>query len=435
MNSFLKACLLKIPVVHRYVSRVRERQSAVERERDILNEDLRAVRERQSVAERERDILSADLRAARSAHANVASILEATVSERNRLAADLAEADEGVVPFLFQLLLDRQPRGDEKNQFCRELAAGLSYETLASKILLSSDGRASRRNRERFAPIYERGLPFPRHIISPRDIFPIDIVDVGAQMLNMMDHVYAPMIRDRVCRIVGFEPLGEEAARRAAHEPAVKILPYFIGNGEDVTFHINAFNPTSSIYPSNPDMKKFKGLSIVLPTLSTEPATSRRLDDIITRCDYLKIDVQGAELKVLHGAARLLEEVSAVHLECEFDEVYVGQPLFADIDLYLRAAGFELIDLLEPGYDTYQEAPPGCSGSRLLWNDALYMKRDYLMSDNMLLKAAYIAHVNYLKYDLAAHLLVVYDTRLKTNLGREYEAYFSEDYQRGAAPA
>ena len=143
----------------------------------------------------------------------------------------------------------------------------------------------------------------------------------------------------------------------------------------------------------------------MLSTLSTQPAATRRLDTIpeVSGCDYLKIDVQGAELKVLSGAPELLKMVSAVHLEMEFDEVYLGQPLFSEIDAHLRAAGFELIDLYAPGYGPTVEAPPGCEGSRLLWHDALYMKRDALMTDEMLLKGAYIAHVNYRKYDLAAH--------------------------------
>jgi FkbM family methyltransferase len=566
MKSFLKSCFLKIPIVRRYVSRVRERHDEAEREikrlRDAVRNGDRVVHEYEQLRIHseaiicERDALTADLRAAISACANISSMhtavrdkLAVLVGERDGLAGDLAAAQEKltvldserdrlikgqteldthrrallaqtetltversslidqlekkdrhvewitanqqtllarigaleaterwlrhelvllsnrieahvvesstvpdlssplqsagriaqserIVEFAFQVLLDRQPRADEKDRFCKELDAGISYETLASEILLSPDGRANRRNRERFAQIYERNLQFPSYIMPERGVFPIDVVDVGAQLLDMMDHVYAPMMRERLCRVIGFEPLGKEAARRAAHEPSTKILPYFIGDGEDATFHINAFNPTSSVYPSNPDMKKFKGLAIVLPTLSTEPASTRRLDDLpeVERCDYLKIDVQGAELKVLSGAPRLLENVSAVHLEVEFGEVYLGQPLFSDIDLYLRSAGFELIDLFEPGYDTYQEAPLGCSGSRLLWSDALYMKRDDLMSDAMLLKAAYIAHANYRKYDLAAHLLALYDGRLKTDLGRQYESYFARD-QTGDATA
>jgi FkbM family methyltransferase len=396
----------------------------------------------------ERDVAAEDLAIIRRALATVSSEpmeiggrITALTSESDRLSSDLDQLlvfrlgqllgrsvpHALLVKCLFQLILDRQPEPDEKDLYCQALAAGGTCESLVSELLLSPDGRNDRRNRERFPQIYDRNLRFPTLILPKDEVFPIRIVDVGAQLLSMMDHVYAPMLRDELCTVIGFEPLKEEANRRELKEPAALILPFFIGDGQDGMFHINAYNPTSSLYPPNPDMMKFRGLAIVLPTVSTEPAKTRRLDDIseIRGCDYLKIDVQGAELKVLSGAARLLETTGAIHLEVEHDQVYLGQPLFSDIDVHLRAAGFELIDLFAPGYDTYREAPPGCSGSRLLWHDALYMKRDDQMTDEMLLKAAYMAHANYRKYDLAAHLLAVYDGRRNTDLHKKYEQFFS----------
>jgi FkbM family methyltransferase len=465
--------------------RVREQLYAAERERTRLEQNLRelseAVADRDRLAAQlaetiaDRDRLAATFIAVRSARANISSMLEssqarnseledeisalrgcvsALESEREHLKAEL-DADRRavidrvvktlqselvanqsardfstrltvlhaqVIECLSQTLLDRKPLAEDVVRYCRELEAGRTYEWLVNDILLSLDGRKDRRNRERFARTYDNALPFPVSMIREQIDFSIVIVDVGAQLLEMMDHVYAPMLRDRLCTVIGFEPLEREAEQRALFDPAARILPYFIGDGENTTFHINAYNPTSSLYPSNPEMSKFKGLSLVLLTKSTEPASTRRLDDIpeVESCDYLKVDVQGAELKVLSGAQRLLKSVSAVHIEVEFDQVYLGQPLFSDIDRYLREAGFELIDLFAPGYETYQKAPPGCGGSRLLWNDALYMKRDDHMTNEMLLKAAYIAHANYRKYDLAAHLLAIYDRRLKTDL---YQCY------------
>jgi len=62
----------------------------------------------------------------------------------------------------------------------------------------------------------------------------------------------------------------------------------------------------------------------------------------VTRVDGLKLDVQGAELAVLRGAGPLLDTVRVLDLEVEFNPIYRGQPLFADVDAFLRERGFSL---------------------------------------------------------------------------------------------
>ena len=54
----------------------------------------------------------------------------------------------------------------------------------------------------------------------------------------------------------------------------------------------------------------------------------------------MKIDVQGTELDVLAGAAETLCFVDWILLEVAFDPVYEGEPLFAEVDAALRAAGW-----------------------------------------------------------------------------------------------
>jgi FkbM family methyltransferase len=353
--------------------------------------------------------------------------LAAIECERDDAVATAGALQHQVVAGLFALLLERAPTKKELHRFVRRIMSGAEVESVAADMLLLPDGRKLRKNRERFARLYAQRYPFPLLEGIERAMLPIHVVDVGAQLLSgpalTMEHVYQRMFDAGSCQVIGFEPLMDEAERRMQREPNVKILPYFIGNGEEATFHINAYSPTSSLLPSNPEaMEKFKGLATVLPTVKTEPAVTTRLDDVpeLSCCDYLKIDVQGFELSVLRGAPRLLGATCAIHLEVEHEAIYQNQPLFAEIDTHLRNSGFELIDLLAPGYETYRDGPADFGESRLLWNDALYVKRDNLMTDEMLLKAAYIAHVNYGKYDMAAHLLAVYDRRAKTSLAAAY---------------
>jgi FkbM family methyltransferase len=69
-----------------------------------------------------------------------------------------------------------------------------------------------------------------------------------------------------------------------------------------------------------------------------------RLDSFsIPHIDYMHIDVQGAELKVLVGAGRLLNSVQAIWLEVSTIEMYENQPLYNDISSFMLQNGFKLI--------------------------------------------------------------------------------------------
>src|SRR5206468_7179825 len=62
----------------------------------------------------------------------------------------------------------------------------------------------------------------------------------------------------------------------------------------------------------------------------------------ISNVDFLKLDTQGAELDILRGGERVLASVRALEVEVEFNPIYLNQPLFGDIDRFLRDRGFVL---------------------------------------------------------------------------------------------
>jgi FkbM family methyltransferase len=106
-------------------------------------------------------------------------------------------------------------------------------------------------------------------------------------------------------------------------------------------------------------------------------------DEGIREIDFLQIDVQGADLHILQGASKLLESsILAVQTEVEFSPLYINQPLFSDIDYFLRKNDFSLFDLV--GCSRYpRNSSPICSPQRngqLLWADAFYF-RDLIRED------------------------------------------------------
>lgn len=82
----------------------------------------------------------------------------------------------------------------------------------------------------------------------------------------------------------------------------------------------------------------------------------------------MKIDVQGSELDVLKGCGQYLGRIAFVKVELSTEELYAGCPLYFQVDEYLRARGFLMIEV-EPGW--WSES----RGKRLQF-DAVYSSVD-----------------------------------------------------------
>lgn len=67
----------------------------------------------------------------------------------------------------------------------------------------------------------------------------------------------------------------------------------------------------------------------------------------ITRRPLLKIDVQGFELSVIHGARELIKRCKYVILEVSFQQSYQGSAHVADIFLTMRDNGFSCFEILD----------------------------------------------------------------------------------------
>ena len=65
----------------------------------------------------------------------------------------------------------------------------------------------------------------------------------------------------------------------------------------------------------------------------------------IDRINLLKIDVQGAEAKVLAGAGNLLERVDNIVLEVSFYDYYEHQSSFFEVEQFLVPFGFRLYSI------------------------------------------------------------------------------------------
>lgn len=162
-----------------------------------------------------------------------------------------------------------------------------------------------------------------------------------------------------------------------------------------------------------------------------EPVQTVRLDDLegLRQPDLIKIDVQGAELTVLEHGTKTLARSLVVETEVEFLPLYKNQPLFGDVQVFMRDRGFVLHKLIDVAgrslRPTRYRANPYAATSQLLWADAVFV-RDFTnlkgYTDEDLAVAGAILHDVYRSFDLALFLLSELDRRRQSDMAARYIA-------------
>lgn len=271
----------------------------------------------------------------------------------------------------------------------------------------------------------------------------IKVVDVGANPIDGAPP-YAAMLRAGHADIVGFEPNPSALAKLNARKGhAETYLPFAIADGRQHTLHVcRAPGMTSLLRPNHAVLRHFHGFAAWGEVLGTQDVQTARLDEVEeTRgMQLLKIDIQGGELLALQNAVSRLRGTLVIQAEVEFLQMYVDQPLFADIDAFLRGAGF-VFHRFFPAVSRVI-GPMMVEGniyaglSQMLWADALFVRdftKAHVFSDDDLLATAMIVHDCYRSYDLSLSMLSEYDRRTgKTMAGRYLSGLQSHGARRAA---
>ena len=180
---------------------------------------------------------------------------------------------------------------------------------------------------------------------------------------------------------------------------------------EETDFHNTRRPGCSSLLKPNveflsdfPAVDRFDVLSSTKVTVST-------LDKVLVDAglndpDFIKVDTQGTALFVLQGGAETLRNsIFGVEVEAEFAEIYQGQPLFAEVDQFLRESGFALFDIWSFHWKRKAALESGGRKGQMIFADALYFKNPKELLENgnctksKLLKALTICSVyGYLDY-------------------------------------
>lgn len=212
-------------------------------------------------------------------------------------------------------------------------------------------------------------------------------VDVGAR--GGVHDLVAPIAA--MTAVLGFEPDPAACAElndrfsKGSDWAATRFLPVALSDrAGPATLHLCEAPTNHSLRPVNHEfaeryrMVKFAQtgrFDLETQTLDQvlfeEGAESRRWGE------FMKLDTQGTELEILRGAERTLREQSvALFVEVEFCQIYEGQALFSDIEVFLRDRGFSFF-----GFHTTHERSRKAldkrqfaGRERLLHADAVFFK-------------------------------------------------------------
>jgi FkbM family methyltransferase len=199
-------------------------------------------------------------------------------------------------------------------------------------------------------------------------------------------------------RLIGFDPDPAECARlnQAARDQERYVALALAATDGERTLHLTADPQSSSLYPPDPrSISRFPELWRHEPrgteVIQTSTIDLWARDTDVGPIDAIKLDVQGAELDILRGAKASLQSVRLIEAEVEFQQLYEGQPLFADVDLFLRERGFTLWRLRdihhcglaragrgEPVFGVGDYVERTRLGGQIAWANAVYVREDLI---------------------------------------------------------
>ncbi len=198
-------------------------------------------------------------------------------------------------------------------------------------------------NRDGFQPLFDimanrvaSGLGTLRRLGFSPDL----VVDVGAHS-GTWTRMALPLFPTARFVMVEAQP-EHEPALQAVQALAAARITYAIGllgRESKAAVEFRLAGTGSSLYPENTSFPQ-RRTTLAMTTLDGVLELDRGVRGI-----FLKLDVQGAELDVLAGAAAALQRTEAILLEASLVEYNLGAPRIADVIARLRELEFLLFDI------------------------------------------------------------------------------------------
>jgi len=200
---------------------------------------------------------------------------------------------------------------------------------------------------------------------------PIILYDIGA---NKGEWSYVMWkLNPNIKTIILFEPQNKYFSELEENNflPNInkKVYNVALGDQNQVSEIKGGTASASILDTSEQDIFFPKSLSDDVEKISIKRLDDIFLSDTLPIPDTIKLDVQGYELFVLHGAKQTLKKTKYLIIELSFREFYANQPKLSEIILFLEKNNFMLIDF---GYEWRD-----MKTKDLIQIDAFFSNNDY----------------------------------------------------------
>lgn len=203
------------------------------------------------------------------------------------------------------------------------------------------------------------------NVLKQRGLSPLTAIDIGANVGEWYEDFKSFFPHANVLSVEA-NPQFEEVLKSKNPNSKIMLLGREM-NDDGVEFYINPETGNdvgASIYREATEWGS-NAKPVILPMAT--------LDSLNQRFDWIKIDVQGAEMDVLEGGGQTLQYAMIVELELSTMRYNQGAPLAGEVISWMWESGFELFDLTEHIY--VEENEDGIH--KLAQLNVLFLNRKY----------------------------------------------------------
>jgi FkbM family methyltransferase len=252
-----------------------------------------------------------------------------------------------LIPLRYRLFRIAPDKLEEKNEILPvdEFQPPCPYLVVAPRLVSGMIGASS---------ILDIPQLFAACGISPRGV-----IHVGAH-LGEERELYRKMGFQKVLFVEANPELSARLKSGMADDSAVIVANCAISDHDGTaTLHITSMDQSSSILP----LKRHRDYYPMIEETGRLEVSSRRLGTLLAELNqstadfnFLHLDIQGAELRALRGAADLLKHFDAIATEVNFEELYEGCGLIEELDDLLESHGFHQRSLACPYHPSWGDA-------------------------------------------------------------------------------
>lgn len=259
------------------------------------------------------------------------------------------------------------------------------------------------------------------------------LLEVGAAQIHQdKEPFYELLDYFPSSKIIGFE-LDKEVCDdlNANAREGIKYYPHALGEfNEKKKIYITNHPMCSSLYEPNEKLISLYNNFEVAYLKSKSILETLSLDhflDInnINSLDFIKIDVQGAELDIFKGGKKSLKNVLKIICEVEFIPIYNNQPLFGDVCNFLSDHGMMFNKFLGLAGRCLKPITLNNNpniASQHFWADAIFIPDVQTipqLDDDKLLKLSLLSSI-YRSPDLVHYCLSSFDKKNSSSLASQW---------------